>query len=289
MKKPKRRQVMKKSEFAALLALSRGRVSQLVQAGLPTLKDGRIDRDRGLAWYRSNIVRPAPLAEVGSAAAMPGVPVSQVGPAAGGRGRAAAGPTPLTAARTRREVLQGDLLEEEIATRKKRRILPGDAATIAGRLWGAYWEILQMTSLHAANELVGIDGLSWITVHEAIQNNLRYRSRVLRQICEGLDGLADGSPEQSTDTAPGTIDAPAGFVPIAEVDQLLVALITETRDALLQIPATVPRDSADAVSTAIRDALTRLSQWKLSAEGESNHAKTESSEVRAEKPSGPQT
>jgi hypothetical protein len=275
MKKSKRSTAIRKAAFAKVLHVSKARVSQLVAAGLPTLKDGRIDADQGRRWYEANILRPAALAEVGSAAA-PGVPAAQPRPA----GRAE--PTALTKARTRREQLAGDLLEEEIALRKKRRILPGDAKVISGRLWGAYWETVQMTSLHAANELAGVDGLSWVRIHESIQNHVRYRARGIRQICEGLDALSatalPSAEETQPPAAPGKIEA-EGFVPIVEVDQLLVGLIEEIRDTLLRIPAEVPAAAADAVSNTIRRALTRLSQWKGPAEKESNHAKSESTEV----------
>ncbi len=44
-----------KSLFAARVGLSKGRVSQLVAAGLPVREDGRVDIEAGLAWMESNL------------------------------------------------------------------------------------------------------------------------------------------------------------------------------------------------------------------------------------------
>lgn len=46
---------VKKAEFARILNVSKARVSQYVQAGLPVLPDGTIDIDHGRAWIRANI------------------------------------------------------------------------------------------------------------------------------------------------------------------------------------------------------------------------------------------
>lgn len=50
--------IISKSELAAELHLSRGRVSQLLATGMPVRTDGRLDRAEALAWYKANIVRP---------------------------------------------------------------------------------------------------------------------------------------------------------------------------------------------------------------------------------------
>lgn len=44
-----------KTAFAARVGLSRGRISQLVAAGLPVRADGRIDVAAGLAWIENNL------------------------------------------------------------------------------------------------------------------------------------------------------------------------------------------------------------------------------------------
>lgn len=44
-----------KSELAAFLRLSPGRVSQLVSKGLPVRADGKVSRDEAVAWYRANV------------------------------------------------------------------------------------------------------------------------------------------------------------------------------------------------------------------------------------------
>lgn len=46
---------VKKAEFARILNVSKARVSQYVQAGLPVLEDGRINIDAGKAWIRDNV------------------------------------------------------------------------------------------------------------------------------------------------------------------------------------------------------------------------------------------
>lgn len=44
-----------KTEFAARVSLTKGRISQLVADGLPVRDDGRIDVDAGLAWIENNL------------------------------------------------------------------------------------------------------------------------------------------------------------------------------------------------------------------------------------------
>lgn len=43
-----------KAELAALLGLSRGRITQLIKKGLPVRRDGRVDKAEAVAWYRAN-------------------------------------------------------------------------------------------------------------------------------------------------------------------------------------------------------------------------------------------
>lgn len=43
-----------KGAFAQALGLSPGRISQLIEAGLPVEPNGRIDLDRGRRWYEAN-------------------------------------------------------------------------------------------------------------------------------------------------------------------------------------------------------------------------------------------
>lgn len=48
--------IVSKSEIAEELHLSKGRISQLIAAGgFPVRSDGKIDRDKAVEWYRSNI------------------------------------------------------------------------------------------------------------------------------------------------------------------------------------------------------------------------------------------
>lgn len=44
-----------RSEFAARVGLTKGRVSQLVADGLPVREDGNIDVEAGLAWMEKNL------------------------------------------------------------------------------------------------------------------------------------------------------------------------------------------------------------------------------------------
>jgi hypothetical protein len=46
---------LSKSEFAAAVGVSPGRVSQLVRDGLPVEADGRVNIDAGKAWIAANI------------------------------------------------------------------------------------------------------------------------------------------------------------------------------------------------------------------------------------------
>jgi phage terminase Nu1 subunit (DNA packaging protein) len=45
------------STFSKILGVSRQRVSQMVDAGLPTEPDGQIDRTAGLAWVKRNVLK----------------------------------------------------------------------------------------------------------------------------------------------------------------------------------------------------------------------------------------
>ena len=52
---PKLNSADTKTEFAARVGLTKGRISQLVAEGLPVRPDGRIDVDAGLAWIENNL------------------------------------------------------------------------------------------------------------------------------------------------------------------------------------------------------------------------------------------
>jgi len=60
--------MVSKSQFAKLLGLSRGRISQLIRLGLPVAADGRIPAADAYKWYcrnvRMTIVNAARLAEL---------------------------------------------------------------------------------------------------------------------------------------------------------------------------------------------------------------------------------
>ncbi|MEM9839467.1 MAG: hypothetical protein AAF830_09985 [Pseudomonadota bacterium] len=47
--------VIKKSKFAQELGVSRSRVTQLVERGLPTTEDGLVPLEEGRRWYEQNI------------------------------------------------------------------------------------------------------------------------------------------------------------------------------------------------------------------------------------------
>ncbi|MEM6440055.1 MAG: hypothetical protein AAF763_10235 [Pseudomonadota bacterium] len=47
--------VLSKSAFADELGLTKARVSQLIDKGLPVRADGRLDRAAAFAWYRENV------------------------------------------------------------------------------------------------------------------------------------------------------------------------------------------------------------------------------------------
>jgi hypothetical protein len=60
------KKVLSKSELAGALGVSRGRVSQLISAGLPVRADSKIDLDKASVWYRQNIKRSSARPEVAS-------------------------------------------------------------------------------------------------------------------------------------------------------------------------------------------------------------------------------
>ena len=52
-------------EFARRMSLSKGRVTQLVERGMPTAEDGRISFKAARRWYRANIVEQGHEREAG--------------------------------------------------------------------------------------------------------------------------------------------------------------------------------------------------------------------------------
>ncbi len=52
-------------EFARRMGLSKGRVTQLVDRGMPTMEDGRISFKAARRWYRANIVEQGHEREAG--------------------------------------------------------------------------------------------------------------------------------------------------------------------------------------------------------------------------------
>jgi len=52
---PKLNTLESKSDFAARVGLTKGRISQLVADGLPVRADGQIDVDEGLNWIETNL------------------------------------------------------------------------------------------------------------------------------------------------------------------------------------------------------------------------------------------
>ncbi len=54
----RRVETITKAAYARELGISKPRVSQLVQMGLPVLSNGRLDRGAALQWYRDNIIPP---------------------------------------------------------------------------------------------------------------------------------------------------------------------------------------------------------------------------------------
>lgn len=51
----KAKTVVSKAEFAGILGVSRGRVSQMCAQGLPVLPDGRVHIAAGKEWYQANV------------------------------------------------------------------------------------------------------------------------------------------------------------------------------------------------------------------------------------------
>jgi hypothetical protein len=62
MSRPK--SIISKSELAAVLGLSKGRVTQLITKGLPVRPNGQVNRDEAVKWYGESIrqafVKPGP-------------------------------------------------------------------------------------------------------------------------------------------------------------------------------------------------------------------------------------
>jgi hypothetical protein len=52
---PKLNSADTKTEFAARVGLTKGRISQLIAEGLPVRPDGQIDVDAGLTWIENNL------------------------------------------------------------------------------------------------------------------------------------------------------------------------------------------------------------------------------------------
>lgn len=56
---------VRKGDFARLVGVSAGRVSQMITAGLPVEADGRIDTARGKLWIKDNVSPTRSAAQVG--------------------------------------------------------------------------------------------------------------------------------------------------------------------------------------------------------------------------------
>jgi hypothetical protein len=54
----RRVETITKAAFARELGISKPRVTQLIQMGLPELPNGRLDRGIALQWYADNIIPP---------------------------------------------------------------------------------------------------------------------------------------------------------------------------------------------------------------------------------------
>ena len=52
---PKLNDIQSKADFAKTAGLTKGRISQLIEQGLPVRSDGRIDVDQALAWLNNNL------------------------------------------------------------------------------------------------------------------------------------------------------------------------------------------------------------------------------------------
>lgn len=89
-----------KGYFAQMLGISPGRVSQLIEQGLPVRLDGRIDVDAGREWFEANVNRRAGNPEPTQAPRM----------------------SELAAARLSREQAQSELLQQKAARQAGRLV-----------------------------------------------------------------------------------------------------------------------------------------------------------------------
>lgn len=94
-----------KGYFAQMLGITPGRVSQLIEQGLPVRLDGRIDVDAGREWFEANVNRRAGNAEPPPMARM----------------------SELAEARLARERAQSELLQQKAAKQAGRLV---DRATV---------------------------------------------------------------------------------------------------------------------------------------------------------------
>ncbi|MBB4287620.1 hypothetical protein [Roseospira goensis] len=134
-------EVVSKSELARRLGLSRGRVSQLVQDGMPTRDDGKLDEAEARAWYEANIDpsrrRGRPVASV-SGPAGPDAPATEMAPGAPRNGPYGAShegaPTDLTAWRTEHERLKAEERAMRLARERGETLPKADVARLFGDL-----------------------------------------------------------------------------------------------------------------------------------------------------------
>lgn len=142
-----------KATLARLLGISRQRVSALVGQGLPVESDGRLDREKALAWVSANVR-------------------ADIGPYRGEGG------VTLIAARTQKALIELELLKLELAKRQ------GDLVEAAEVIRG--WSTLVM---NAKTRLLGMGAiLAPLVAHET--NEIRCGELIDSEVRDALTELS---------------------------------------------------------------------------------------------------
>ncbi|SDE93187.1 hypothetical protein [Rhodospira trueperi] len=165
--------VITKAEFARRLGVSRGRVSQLVQAGMPTREGGKLDEAEARAWYAANI---DPSRRRGCAVVSEGalkVLAAEMPPSGLRNGPHGAAPSDLTTWRTEHERLKAEERAMRLARERGETLPKADVARLFGDLGRHHRETWSQFPTRVAPLLAAEFGVSEPAMLHALETHVR--------------------------------------------------------------------------------------------------------------------
>lgn len=164
--------VITKAELARRLGITRGRVSQLVQAGMPVHNDGKVDEVEARAWYEANIdpSRRRGRAVVGEPAApTPEAPAPEPAPSA----LPGASVSDLTTWRTENERLKAEERAMQLARERGETLPKADVARLFGDLGRHHRETWSQFPTRVAPLLAAEFGVPEPALLHALETHVR--------------------------------------------------------------------------------------------------------------------